>query len=70
VEKLASTLLALISILIDRQASSVRFGSWLRENVLPVAELGESHLNNAEQVQFDVLFVASSELILRSAASL
>jgi hypothetical protein len=35
-----------------------------------VAELGESHLNNAEQVQFDVLFVASSELILRSAASL
>jgi hypothetical protein len=30
-----------------------------------VAELGETHLNNAEQAQFDALFVASLELILR-----
>jgi hypothetical protein len=35
-----------------------------------IAELGETHLNNAETGSFDVLFVASLELILRPAASL
>jgi hypothetical protein len=44
------------------------FGSWLRENVLgAVAEPSEVDVNNAEQAQFDVLFIASLELILRPA---
>jgi hypothetical protein len=54
-----------LSVLCVKVASKVRYRSCVK-TFWAVGELGESHLNNAEQAQFDVLSAASLELILRS----